>query len=439
MPKAERGSLKDIGKRIKMKGLQKLKFYCQLCEKQCRDANGFKCHLTSDHHLQQMNIFSKNANQMMDRYSSTFEKNFIDTVRMRHSTSKVAANTVYQEMIQDKQHIHMNATIWTTLSDFVKYLGKTGQCIVEETERGWYITYIERNSTKLLQIEQTQRRIEADHVAELEYNHRIEQQRIAAAIAYERVTTNHGSTTAAPAATTTTTTTTTLNEETGNTNTTSTTTGNNNPTVRLAFLHPSNPIKKNKKSTLPLTSSTTLKKSVLDEDDDDENDDDVTPEIEAATSISPRTAVVALPQSKETQTSSDNGKKCNLERQPSTHNPVATTTTTTETSNHAYATKTKQQNDNNKNDDDNDDDNDDTPWLYPNIMVRIINKTLDRGTYYRQKGHVVQVLPNDPYVAQVQILQDEDDKNDKHNMSDRNTNATSTSTILLQLWYGRNI
>jgi DNA/RNA-binding protein KIN17 len=34
MVKAEKGSLKDIGKRIKAKGLQKLKFYCQMCEKQ---------------------------------------------------------------------------------------------------------------------------------------------------------------------------------------------------------------------------------------------------------------------------------------------------------------------------------------------------------------------------------------------------------------------
>ena len=47
MPKAERGTPKDIANRMKAKGLQKLKFYCQMCQKQCRDANGFKCHLTS--------------------------------------------------------------------------------------------------------------------------------------------------------------------------------------------------------------------------------------------------------------------------------------------------------------------------------------------------------------------------------------------------------
>ena len=33
---------KAIGNRIKAKGLQKLRWYCQMCQKQCRDENGFK-------------------------------------------------------------------------------------------------------------------------------------------------------------------------------------------------------------------------------------------------------------------------------------------------------------------------------------------------------------------------------------------------------------
>ena len=52
--RAEKGTPKDVANRAKAKGLQKLKFYCQICEKQCRDANGFKCHCTSDAHLRQM-------------------------------------------------------------------------------------------------------------------------------------------------------------------------------------------------------------------------------------------------------------------------------------------------------------------------------------------------------------------------------------------------
>jgi hypothetical protein len=37
---------KGIANRIKAKGLQKLWWYRQKCQKQCRDENGFKCHKT---------------------------------------------------------------------------------------------------------------------------------------------------------------------------------------------------------------------------------------------------------------------------------------------------------------------------------------------------------------------------------------------------------
>jgi DNA/RNA-binding protein KIN17 len=186
MPKAEKGSLKDLGKKIKAKGLQKLKFYCQMCEKQCRDANGFKCHMTSESHLRQMKIFSERAGAFMDRYSKEFEKMYLDTLRMRHSTATVNANNVYQEVIQDKNHVHMNSTIWATLSDFVKYLGKMGKCVVEETERGWYVTYIERDVAKLGREEALHRRQQAEQEAEAVTQQRMEQQRVEAAKALDR-------------------------------------------------------------------------------------------------------------------------------------------------------------------------------------------------------------------------------------------------------------
>lgn len=42
MPKAEVGSAKHLANKMKSKGLQRLRWYCQVCEKQCRDENGFK-------------------------------------------------------------------------------------------------------------------------------------------------------------------------------------------------------------------------------------------------------------------------------------------------------------------------------------------------------------------------------------------------------------
>jgi DNA/RNA-binding protein KIN17 len=55
MPKAAAMNMnKVIGNKIKAKGLQKLRWYCQMCAKQCRDENGFKCHVTSESHLRQV-------------------------------------------------------------------------------------------------------------------------------------------------------------------------------------------------------------------------------------------------------------------------------------------------------------------------------------------------------------------------------------------------
>jgi DNA/RNA-binding protein KIN17 len=187
MPKAEKGSVKDIANRIKAKGLQKLKFYCQMCQKQCRDANGFKCHLTSENHLRQMKLFSDHAGSILDQYSKEFEQAYLSTLRMRHGTKQVNANNVYQEMISDKQHIHMNATHWTTLTEFVQYLGKTGKCVVEETERGWMVSYIQRDATILARQEAHQRREAADRAAEEAQARRMECQRVEAAKALDRV------------------------------------------------------------------------------------------------------------------------------------------------------------------------------------------------------------------------------------------------------------
>jgi hypothetical protein len=72
------GSAKAIANRIKAKGLQKLKYYCQLCNKQCRDDNGFKCHLTSEAHLRQMEVFGQNPRRVIEDFSSQFLKAFLE-------------------------------------------------------------------------------------------------------------------------------------------------------------------------------------------------------------------------------------------------------------------------------------------------------------------------------------------------------------------------
>jgi DNA/RNA-binding protein KIN17 len=99
MPKAEAGSLKAIGNHIKSIGLQKLRWYCQMCVKQCRDENGFKCHLTSESHLRQMRLFSQNPNSIIDNFSKEFERGYLDTLSHLHNTKRTSANKVSIYMI----------------------------------------------------------------------------------------------------------------------------------------------------------------------------------------------------------------------------------------------------------------------------------------------------------------------------------------------------
>ncbi|ELU12133.1 hypothetical protein CAPTEDRAFT_224242 [Capitella teleta] len=136
---------KAISNRIKAKGLQKLRWYCQMCQKQCRDANGFKCHVTSESHQRQLLLFGENPNRYVTDFSREFTMGFMDCLRHGSASKRVLANKIYQEYIKDRDHVHMNATHWSSLAGFVRYLGKTGRCHIEETEKGWYITYIDKN------------------------------------------------------------------------------------------------------------------------------------------------------------------------------------------------------------------------------------------------------------------------------------------------------
>ncbi|KAG5313037.1 KIN17 protein, partial [Pseudoatta argentina] len=142
MGKHEVGTPKYIANKIKAKGLQKLRWYCQMCQKQCRDENGFKCHTMSESHHRQLLLFAENAHRYMDQFSREFSQGYLNLLKRQFGTRRVPANRVYQEYIADRGHIHMNATQWLTLTAFVKWLGRTRQCVVDETEKGLYIVKI---------------------------------------------------------------------------------------------------------------------------------------------------------------------------------------------------------------------------------------------------------------------------------------------------------
>ena len=159
MPRAEVGTAKHLANKMKAKGLQRLRWYCQVCERQMRDENGFKCHTSSESHVRQMLLVGEDPKKHIENYSRQFKHDFLLLLRTSHGEKKIDANRFYQEYIANKEHIHMTSTKWVTLSEFVKHLGREAICRVEDGERGLMVAWID-NSPEALKRQEIVRRKE---------------------------------------------------------------------------------------------------------------------------------------------------------------------------------------------------------------------------------------------------------------------------------------
>ncbi|OAP61160.1 hypothetical protein AYL99_03361 [Fonsecaea erecta] len=185
MPRAEVGSTKYIANQMKSKGLQRLRWYCQACQRQMRDENGFKCHVASESHVRQMQLIGEDPRKAINDFSNQFLRDFIQLLRTGHGEKKVNVNQFYQEYISNKQHIHMNATKWSSLTDFAKYLGREGICRVDEDEKnesragasGLTISWID-NSPEALRRQEAIRKKERQDRGDEEREQRMIQEQI---------------------------------------------------------------------------------------------------------------------------------------------------------------------------------------------------------------------------------------------------------------------
>ncbi|KAI4204423.1 MAG: hypothetical protein LQ350_001180 [Teloschistes chrysophthalmus] len=149
MPKAEVGSTKYLNNKLKSKGLQRLRWYCQACEKQCRDENGFKMHTQSESHVRQMLLIGEDPRKHINDFSNQFQRDFLLLLRTAHGEKQVHMNHFYQEYIGNKEHIHMNSTRWPSLTEFAKHLGREGICRVEDLDKGLHIAWIDNSPEAL--------------------------------------------------------------------------------------------------------------------------------------------------------------------------------------------------------------------------------------------------------------------------------------------------
>lgn len=79
------GTPKYLANQMKSKGLQRLRWYCQVCQKQCRDDNGFKCHIQSEAHLRQMLVVGENAGRHIADFSGQFQHDFVQLLSRRYA------------------------------------------------------------------------------------------------------------------------------------------------------------------------------------------------------------------------------------------------------------------------------------------------------------------------------------------------------------------
>ena len=172
MGKAEVGSTKHLSNQMKAKGLQRLRWYCQPCERQMRDDNAFKQHCMSESHVRQMLIVGEDPKTFLREYSDQFLRDFINLLKTGHRDKQVQINHFYQEYIANKSHVHMNSTQWSSLTEFAKYLGREGICRVEENEKGIHIAWID-DSPEALRRQEALRRKEAQDRGDEEWEQRM--------------------------------------------------------------------------------------------------------------------------------------------------------------------------------------------------------------------------------------------------------------------------
>lgn len=60
----------------------------------------------------------------------------------------------------------MNSTRWETLNAFIKHLGQTGKCKIENSDKGYYIEYINQDPLKMIEKEKEESRMKSEEIEE---------------------------------------------------------------------------------------------------------------------------------------------------------------------------------------------------------------------------------------------------------------------------------
>lgn len=97
-----------------------------------------------------MLLVGENPARYVANFSRQFMGDFLQLLRTTHGEKRVHANHFYaSQYIANKSHVHMNSTRWKTLTEFITFLGHEGICRVENTEKGWFISWVDNSPEAL--------------------------------------------------------------------------------------------------------------------------------------------------------------------------------------------------------------------------------------------------------------------------------------------------
>ncbi|KAJ3283034.1 hypothetical protein HDU76_008541 [Blyttiomyces sp. JEL0837] len=96
-----------------------------------------------------MMLFAETPDKFLSMYTAQFKADFLKILSRSHGTKRTHVNVVYQEYISDRNHIHMNATRWNSLSEFAKAMAREGLVEVDETEKGVFVRWIDNSPEAL--------------------------------------------------------------------------------------------------------------------------------------------------------------------------------------------------------------------------------------------------------------------------------------------------
>ena len=82
------------------------KYFCKICKRQCNDKDGFICHLNSNWHKKNNEIYMKNPEAYIEKDSNELKYGFLDVLKRKDDNNYYSLKQLYSEYIRIRDMIY---------------------------------------------------------------------------------------------------------------------------------------------------------------------------------------------------------------------------------------------------------------------------------------------------------------------------------------------